>query len=258
MNKVLLVAVAAFAVAACSEAPEPTVGAGVQTDTSPQSASDTAPVAENPAVAEAAVAEPPAIAIAAPAGRYQLDPNHASLHFSVRHLGVSNYVMRFTDFDVTMDLVPEDVTASTVSVTIDPASVRTDYPGDYQGTHPDSPFATWDEALAKDEKFLNAGEHASISFASTGVSLAADGTLQVSGDLTLLGQTRPMTLQATVEGSEQAHPFTGAGLIGFSATGTFQRSDFGMTHLVTPPIVGDTVTVQFEGELLQVPADDEA
>lgn len=240
MNKILLVAAAVFAVAACSEAPEPTAGLGAQDESS------------------ARPAEPLEIAIAAPAGQYQLDPNHASLHFSVRHLGVSNYVMRFTDFAVTMDLVPDDVAASTVSVTIDPASVRTDYAGDYQGTHPDSPFASWDEALAQDEKFLNAAEHESIGFASTSVSATADGTLHVSGDLTLLGQTRPMTLEVTLEGSEQAHPFTGAGLIGFSATGTFQRSDFGMTHLVTPPIVGDTVTVQFEGELLQVQANDEA
>jgi len=258
MNKLLLLTVAAFAVAACSEAPEPTTGGGTQDATSLRPAGDTAPVAQSPATAEKTAAEPLAMAIAAPAGQYQLDPNHASLHFSVRHLGVSNYVMRFTDFDVTVDLVPDDVTASTVSVTIDPASVRTDYAGDYQGTHPDSPFASWDEALARDEKFLNVAEHASISFTSTGVSVTADGTLLVSGDLTLLGQTRPITLQATVEGSEQAHPFTGAGLIGFSATGTFQRSDFGMTHLVTPPIVGDTVTLQFEGELLQVQANDEA
>ncbi len=258
MNKVLLIALAAFAVVACSDAPEPTTGLAAQDTPSQRPAGDTVPVAESPATADMTAAEPAEITIAAPAGQYQLDPNHASLHFSVRHLGVSNYVMRFTDFDVTMDLVPDDVTASTVSVTIDPTSVRTDYAGDYQGTHPDSPFASWDETLAQDEKFLNAAEHDSISFTSTGVVTTASGTLLVSGDLTMLGQTRPITLDVTLEGSEQAHPFTGAGLIGFSATGTFKRSDFGMTHLVTPPIVGDTVTVQFEGELLQVQANDQA
>lgn len=253
MNKVSLLAMAAFAVVACSEAPEPTTGPGVQEETSPRDAENTASIADN-----AEAAEPLAINVEAPAGQYQLDPHHASLHFSVRHLGVSNYVMRFTDFDVNMDLVPDDMTASAVSVNIDPTSVRTDYAGDYRGTHPDSTFASWDEALARDEKFLNATEHESISFTSTSVATTDDGTLLVSGDLTLLSQTRPITLDVTLEGSEQAHPMTGVGLIGFSATGTFKRSDFGMTHLVTPPVVGDTVTVQFEGELLQVQEDDQS
>ncbi len=243
MKKHLLLATTALALVACSEPP--------------------APEATTPATAQAdyqagrTAAEPVQISINAPAGRYRLDPYHASLDFSVTHLGVSNYVMRFTDFDVTLDLNTEDLSASSVSVTIDPASIRTDFRGDYKATHPDSPFATWDEDLARSENFLNAGNYPSIRFTSTRVTPADDGTLQVTGDLEMLGQTRPVTLQTTVVGSEQAHPFTGVGLIGFSATGTFQRSDFGMTHLVNPPLVGDTVTLRFEGELLQEQSGDD-
>ncbi|MGD9661122.1 MAG: YceI family protein [Porticoccaceae bacterium] len=255
MKKPIILALAAFTLVACSEAPEPA---------SAPAADERPAVGEQPAAqeqaaqpsntlssAQMAAAEPAQIHISAPAGQYKIDPDHASLAFSVTHLGVSNYVMRFTDYDVTLDLNPDDLAASSVTVTIDPASIDTDFAGDYQGTHPDSPFSSWEQDLAMSENFLNAGKYDSISFTSTSVSPSDDGTLLITGDLNLLGQTRPVTLEATVVGSEQAHPFSGVGLIGFSATGTFNRSDFGMTHLLNPPLVGDVVTLHFEGELQQ-------
>lgn len=251
MKKHLILATAAFALVACSEPQAPQ-------EVAPENVQETVEETTTHTAAETPVAGPVEIQVAAPAGRYQLDPSHASLQLSVKHLGVSNYVMRFTDFDVTVDLDPDDLSASSVSATIDPASIRTDFSGDYQGTHPDSGFATWDEDLAKSGNFLNAGEHTSITFTSTRVEQAQDGTLHVTGDLELLGQTKPITLEVAVVGSEQAHPFSGVGLIGFSATGTFNRSDFGMTHLVNPPLVSDTVTLQFEGEFLQEQDDDES
>lgn len=250
MKKHLILVTAALALVACSEPQAPQ-------ETAPENVPDAVQETTYTA-AEAAVAEPVEIHIAAPAGRYLLDPSHASLHFSVKHLGVSNYVMRFTDFDITVDLDPNDLSASSVSVTIDPASIRTDFSGDYQSTHPDSEFPTWDEDLAKSGNFLNAGEYPSITFTSTRVEPTERGTLHVSGDLELLGQTQSVTLEVAVVGSEQAHPFSGVGLIGFSATGTFNRSDFGMTHLLSPPLVSDAVTLQFEGEFLQEQDDDES
>ena len=80
----------------------------------------------------------------------------------------------------------------------------------------------------------------------------------MTGDLTLLGKTHPVTLDATVVGAMAAHPFTKRGAIGFSAIGTFNRSTFDMTHLLQPPIVGDAVTVQFDGEFQQAAANNGA
>lgn len=253
-NKHLILFAGAFALVACAESPEPTS----QPATSPQSAPAVEQGTSNDSAAGMVVNEPVQISIDAPAGRYQLDPNHASLDFSVKHLGVSNYVMRFTDFDVTLDLDTEDLSASSVSVVVDPASIRTDFSGDYKGTHPDSSFASWDEDLALSGNFLNAGEYPEITFTSTRVAPGDDGTIQITGDLEMLGTTRPVTLAATLVGAEQTHPMMGVGFIGFSATGTFNRSDFGMTHLVNPPLVGDAVTLRFEGELLQAQDDDES
>lgn len=201
---------------------------------------------------------PAAAAIAAPAGEYKMDPNHSSMSFKVSHLGLSNYVARFAKFDVKLQLDPANLAASTVSATIDPASVRTDYPGDYKAGHKESPFNTWDEDLAKSDKFFNSAQHPQIEFRSTRIDPTGPGSAKITGDLTMRGQTHPVTLDARLVGSAAKHPFTGVGALGFSASGTFLRSAFGMNHLLSPPLVGDSVTIQFEGEFAQVVAPAEA
>ncbi len=209
------------------------------------SCSQTPPTTGGPAPAAAA----PAPTISAPAGAYVMDRNHASLQFQVTHLGLAPYVMRFVDFDVSLQLDPQDHANSSVQVRINPASVRSDHdPERYQATHKSSPFRSFDEDLAQSPKFLNASEHPEILFRSTRVEPMADGRLRVDGELSLLGQTHPVRLEATVTGSAAAHPFTKKGAIGFSASGSFERSRFGMTHLVEPPLVSDTVTLRFNGE----------
>ena len=204
-----------------------------------------------PAEAAQAPAPVPATKIISPAGRYSVDVNHATLAFSVKHLGLSNYVLRFNAYDATIDLNPDDVASSSISVTIDPTSVDTDYVGDYQGTHPDSSFTSWEEDLAMSEKFFNAKAHPEISFVSTSVEQGAGDLLSITGDLSFLGQTHPVTLTATIVGMLESHPFSGAGAIGFSAEGSFTRSTYGMDFLLNPPLLGDEVTLMFEGEFLQ-------
>jgi len=247
MKKHLILATTVLALSACSESQEPSSSEVAV----PAPAVETVQEAQEASPPEIVAEEPQAIEIDAPSGQYASDPAHTHLYFSVKHLGVSNYLVRFTDFDVTLNLDVDDLSASSVQATIDAASISTDFSGDYTGTHPDSPFSSWDEDLAKSENFLNSDVHSTITFTSTRVEPTSEGSLLVTGDLELLGETRPVTLEAHVVGSAEAHPFTGAGLIGFSAEGSFNRSDFGMTHLVNPPIVGDTVTLRFEGEFLQ-------
>jgi polyisoprenoid-binding protein YceI len=238
MKKQILIFATLLTLLACSESGPPAEGGGAAAEAAAPRTDTAAPA-------------PEPVNIQAPASEYRLDPHHSSLLFSVTHLGLSNYVMRFSDFDVALDLKPDDLPASSVTVTIDPTSVATDFEGDYQKTHPDSPFETWEQDLAQSPKFLNAGEYPTISFESRRVTPTDKGTLLVEGDLELLGKTRPVTLEAEVVGAMAQHPMQGVGALGFSAEGSFKRSDFGMTHLLEPPLVGDTVTVRFEGELLQ-------
>ncbi len=203
-------------------------------------------------IAHHAIAAPAPTAVSAPAGNYQLDRNHSSVSFSVNHLGLSSYIARFTDYDVTLKLDPANFAKSSVTANITPSSIRTDYAGDYKATHKKSAYKSWDEDLALSPKFLNAGQFPEIKFVSTKVSPLSSGKFTVTGNLTFLGKTRPVTLDAQLVGAVAQHPFTNAGALGFSASGTFKRSDFGMTHLLKPALVGDDVTIRFEGEFNQV------
>lgn len=261
MKKHLVLAIAALTLVACSDSSEPLTASPpaqpAAEQTLPPVGDEIAPEVDDESVRAGARAtmgpgDALDVEIDAPAGQYVLDADHSNLFFTVRHLGVSNYVMRFTDFEATVDLNPQDISTSSVTVTIQADSVQTDYEGDYKAAHPESPFASWQDDLAMSEHFLHAGEHPQIRFTSTGVTVTDDGPLEVEGDLELRGESRPVTLEVTVVGSAAEHPMMGGGLIGFSATGAFKRSDFGMDHLMAPGVVGDEIRVFFEGEMVQV------
>jgi polyisoprenoid-binding protein YceI len=184
----------------------------------------------------------PALAQAAPlsvpAGEYVLENTHASVTWRVKHLGLSNYPARFVKFDSTINLDPKDVTKSSVTVTIDPRSVRTEFP------FPEK--EDFDKVVA--EKFLRAGEHPSITFASTGLTATGATTGKLTGNLTLAGVTKPVTLDVTLNGAKE-HPFRKVPVLGFSATGSFKRSDFGLTDLI--PMISDEVELMIEAEFLK-------
>jgi polyisoprenoid-binding protein YceI len=167
------------------------------------------------------------------------------------HMGLSNYTARFAKFDATIEFDPANPTASKVTATIDPTSVRTDYPGNYKATHKGSPFKTWDEDLAKNDKWFNAGKFPAITFTSTGVELTGATTGKVTGDLEMLGVKKPVTLDVTFNGSKNPHPFIPTAALGFSASGTIKRSEFGMTNLIGG--IGDDVQIFIEAEFIQAP-----
>jgi polyisoprenoid-binding protein YceI len=233
MRLIALTAFAAIALAACSPPAEKAAAPG---------ASEQA----------AATAQPQ---VQAPAGEYKLDPNHASLAFRVNHVGLSNYTARFTRFDGTVNFDPANPTATTVAFTVNPGSVATDAPSpaDYRASHAPRGrnYPSWNEDLARSPEFFNAGQFPEATFRSTRVEQTGPGTARVTGDLTLRGQTHPITLDVSLVGST-ADRFGGGPAIGFSATGKFNRSQFGFTY---PPVpaVGDEVTLQFDGEFVRPP-----
>lgn len=175
---------------------------------------------------------------AMPSGKYELDLSHASLLWKVKHLGLSMYTARFIDFDAEVMLDADTFEDSALSVTIEADSVTTDYP--YLER------VDWDEELATGEKFLNAGKYPQITFTSTQIEAMDETTGKITGDLTFLGQTHPVTLDVTFFGAMEAHPRSKKPMMGFSATGSFERSKFGMGHLI--PIVGDTVELVIQTE----------
>jgi len=183
-------------------------------------------------------------------GAYSLDKSHAFLTFSVGHSGgLSQYRVNFTDFDADLDFDPANPEAAALSVTINPAAVETNYPGDYQGTHADSPYETWNEDLSLNPQWLNAGEFPEITFTSTGISRTGDLEGEVTGDLNFLGQTKPVTLDVTYNGTANVPWLGERDLIGFNASTTITRSEWGMGAFL--PLIGDEVTVAFTGEFVQ-------
>ena len=237
----------AFALAACggNEAP-----AEAQADTS---AAETETAA--PAEAAAAPVDEAAQAIAGTltdveSGAYNLDRTHAYLGFYVGHAnGISKYRVGFADWDADLTFDAANPAASSLSMTINPAELLVDYTGDYKASHPDSEFETWHDDLAFNDRWLNADEFPEITFTSTGISLTGPNTGEVTGDLTFLGQTKPVTLDVTYNGLANAPWNAEQDLIGFTASTKITRSEWGMEAAI--PWIGDEVKVTFSGEFQQ-------
>ncbi len=181
----------------------------------------------------------------APAGVYQLDPAHARLLFRVNHLGFSHYTALIQTFDAELTYDPDHPEAMTVSATADPASVETHYPD-----------ASFDfNAFIEGPDFLDSAAYPEARFVSTVVARTGEKTADVTGDLTLHGVTKPVTFAVTFNGGYGGHPLDVGARIGFSATATFNRSDFGIGWGLPPPGttmgVFDPVEVILEAEFVK-------
>lgn len=173
-----------------------------------------------------------------PAGSYAGDRAHTSVTWRVMHFGLSNYTARFAKVASTIVLDPVDVGRSKLDVTIDANSVRTDFP------FPEK--ENFDAEIGGDAKFLNGKAFPKIRFVSTRIVATGPKTAQVTGDLTLRGVTRPVTLDVRFNGSVTKHPMLKVPVFGISATGLLKRSAFGMDYGLQ--FVGDDVTLQIEAE----------
>lgn len=185
------------------------------------------------------------VATEAPAGDYTLDPAHARLIFSLSHLGFSNYTALFTGLSARLAFDPADPAAMRLEAVVDAASIETHYP---------DPAFDFNALLAGPD-FLDAGRFPEIRFTSTAVRLTAPDSAAVTGDLTLHGVTRSITLRVRFNGGYAGHPLDpGGARIGFSAEGTLFRSDFGVAFFIPAPGttlgVGDMVTIRIEAEFL--------
>jgi polyisoprenoid-binding protein YceI len=132
---------------------------------------------------------------------------------------------------------------------VDPTSVFTGYTSDdtFKETHPDAVADTWDGELA--QGWFQAGEHPEITFEATGIDVTGDNTGTVTGDLSFLGVTQPVTLDVVFNGTQTFPWNNGRETIGFSATGEITRSEFGLDRMVGP--IGDTVELVIEAEFLE-------
>jgi polyisoprenoid-binding protein YceI len=184
----------------------------------------------------------PAIA-QAPAGAYAVDKTHTSLTWKVMHQGLSWYTARFTGVDIQLDFNPADVSKSKVTATIDPKSVETDF----AKTRAASSNTDFNAELVNDPRFFNAAKFPQITFASTAISKTGDKAGKMTGNLTFLGVTKPVTLDVTFIG-DRNDPRAQKHKVGFEATGSFKRSDFGMPGVGS---AGDVIKIEVQAEFVQ-------
>ncbi|MDC8831134.1 YceI family protein [Alteromonas gilva] len=176
-----------------------------------------------------------------PEGHYKLDLTHASVVWKVSHFGLSDYVARFASFDGAIDFDPGNLANSEVQVSIDPRSIQTAYPN--------ADEEDFNHVLATDDGWFNAGAFPSIDFVSTNIAITGENTAIMTGDLTFLGNTLPVSLDVTLNGAMQLQPFTRKPTMGFSASTVIERSRWGMTKYI--PFIGDSVTVMIEAEFVK-------
>jgi len=197
------------------------------------------------AYAPLALALDPEAPAAVPKGAYDIDKSHTSLLFRVSHIGFSAYTGRFTRLDAKLDFDPSRLADSRVNVTIDPRSIQAD----------NAPSGFLDSLAGKD--WLDADHFPTMSFRSTGVEVTGQNTFRLRGELTMHGVTKPLTLDAIYNGGYASHPYEPRARIGFSATGKFKRSDFGVAYGLPAPGttmgVGDDVVVLLETEFTGPP-----
>ncbi len=164
-------------------------------------------------------------------GTYGMDPTHTSVVFKVDHLGFSTYIGRFDTVSGTLTFDENDPVKSAVNVAIESASINTN-------------SRILEEELRGAEMF-NSEVHPQITFVSTGIEKTDDTTGKITGDLTIAGMTKPVTLDVTFNGGAP-HPFTKKMTLGFSATASLKRSEFGLDSWL--PAIGDDVALIIETE----------
>lgn len=170
---------------------------------------------------------------AAAADRYDLDPNHTFPRFAINHLGFSTFHGQFDKTSGTATIDTAKKTGS-VDVTIDVASISTG-------------VAKLDEHL-KTPDFFDAAQYPTITFKSTSFKFAGDKPAEVSGELTMHGVTKPVSLSVASFVCKD-HPMTKKPACGADLTATIKRSDWGITTYV--PAVGDEVTLSIEVEAMK-------
>jgi len=146
-----------------------------------------------------------------PTGTWTVDPSHSSVEFRIKHMMISTVRGHFGEFEGTIEAAPE-YRDSKVHGTIQAASIDTNE-------------TRRDEHL-RSADFFDVENHPTIEFDSTRVEHKDRGDYRVTGDLTMHGETHPVTLDITVHGVTR--DAQGHDRVGLEARGTLNRSDFGL------------------------------
>lgn len=169
------------------------------------------------------------------AGTYKLDPSHGKITWSINHLGFSTYRGQFTNVAADLTIDPANPSASTLTASVPLADV--DPADDALKAHLQTP------------DFFNVAQFPTATFVATSVVVDTDDATEadVTGNLTLHGVTRPVTLE--VKFNQAGPAMGGVYKVGFDGEATIKRSEFGITTYL--PALGDEVELHIEGEFVK-------
>ena len=165
------------------------------------------------------------------------DDAHSQVSFTVKHLGISEVTGTFNDFDVKILAAKPDFSDASVSFTAKVASI-------------DTRVEARDNHL-KSADFFDAEKYPELSFKSTSIKKdAKTNQYQLTGDLTMHGITRQVTVDMTYFGSVE-NPMNKKQTAGFQVTGINKRSDFNLGNGFPSPMISDEVQIKADGEFIQ-------
>ncbi|WP_201577964.1 YceI family protein [Psychrobacter okhotskensis] len=174
------------------------------------------------------------MASAALPSQWQLDDSHTRVGFSVNHLGFSTTMGHFGDVQGTVNYDIKTPNKTNMNFTIATDSIDTNW--DARDKH------------LKTDEFFNVAKYPTMTFKSTKVSFINPQQAKITGDFTMLGQTKPLTLDVTLNKIANS-PLTKEPVIGFRATGNIDRAAYGMTAYAAG--ITTNVPIQIDGELVQ-------
>jgi polyisoprenoid-binding protein YceI len=173
-------------------------------------------------------------------GDYQIDPAHTSIGFVARHAMVTKVRGAFNEFEGTAHLDAQEPSKSNAALTIKSASIDTR--NEQRDGH------------LRSNDFLDPENYPEIRFVSTAVDQLDDTTYRMTGDLTIRGITKPVTIDFEYTGSA-TDPF-GNARVGFEGSTTINRKDWGVNWNAALEaggvLVSEKVTLQFDISAVKV------
>jgi polyisoprenoid-binding protein YceI len=171
----------------------------------------------------------------APNGAYKMDTAHSLIVFSIAHLGLTDYYGRFDKLSGTLNFDGNEPEKSSTSVTIDTSSV-------------DTPSTRLNDEIKN--SVFGATQFPEATFKSTSITKTGPTTGKITGDLTIKGVTKPVVLDAVFRAGGP-NPMGSGYSLGFHATATIKRADFGLTDMMWSRFVGDDVNLIIEALFVQ-------
>ena len=175
------------------------------------------------------------VSLATFAQTWNLDKAHAKLGFTITHLMVSDVEGSFKSFDITLTSSKEDFSDAVITLSAEVGSINTD--NEKRDTHLKSP------------DFFEAAKYPTLTFKSKALTQVSGKNYKPTGDLTMHGITKPVTLDVVYNGTI-THPMSKKLVAGFKVSGTFKRSDFGVGGAM-PGMLSDEVTLVANAEFVK-------